>query len=838
MRTFTRFAAFPFTAEGIGPNLADMESLVSPMAVPDLWQQKAVRLLRAEHDVVVHAPTGAGKTLIFELLLQAGFSGKAVFTVPTRALANDKLHEWMRLGWNVGIETGDLSYNASAPVVVGTLEAQKRKLVSGRGPRLLVIDEYQMIGDPSRGVNYELAVALSPPETQLLLLSGSVANPGDVVQWLRRCGRDAVSVEHAERPVPLDEIHLDALPDRVGRELRGSWPRYVARVLDAGLGPLLIFAPRRRTAERLALSLAASLEERDPIVLSPEQKRVADKDLTRCLKSRVAYHHSGMPYQQRAGLVEPLAKHNQLKVIVATTGLAAGINFSMRSVLVMDRDYRVFDAHRSLRPDELLQMFGRAGRRGLDERGSVLYLEGKPRLTDARPLKLRRGGSLDWPSLITVLRQAEAEGTPPLEASRKLLSRLFSRERIPLGLEDFLRRRPSKTSPATEARREQPVRGGTVVEFQNSAGIWERRRAPVLFRLEDTLYLEDDEWRPGLSHPGLLQSIRIGALHKTGSGHTRRYGIEAPLALFPTDDEDSRLQISKWLRKALRDDQRAKEQKPNVPKLWTLEKIEEAILPILPRLTRGGRATEIVERKGTLYVRLDYGDAEIHAYRDLQGKGLLNPKVRKRAVAGSEAAEDPERPGTGSPRTPAEHWYALGLIDERARPTRRGVIFSFFNHGEGLAVAAALESAEYPIEEIVYDLANIRAGHRFNALSLAGRPLAALCHERYGLRSIPGYLNRGLPEDYGDGAGEIILKLQEGSGRPENYLDEELSLGDIERAVVEWRSLLGQVAHAPDYDWDRWQALKAACLRLVENRRPGLPFESLPPLSRQQKQAR
>ena len=79
-----------------------------------------------------------------------------------------------------------------------------------------------------------------------------------------------------------------------------------------------------------------------------------------------------MSYAQRAALVEPLAKANQLKVIVATTGLAAGINFAMRSVLVLDREYRVAENHRHLRPDELLQMFGRAGRRGLDARGTVL----------------------------------------------------------------------------------------------------------------------------------------------------------------------------------------------------------------------------------------------------------------------------------------------------------------------------------------------------------------------------------------------------------------------------------------------------------------------------------
>ena len=69
--------------------------------MPDLWQREAVQHLRAGRDVVVHAPTGAGKTFVFETIY-AELKGQAVFTVPTRALANDKLAEWTARGWEVG----------------------------------------------------------------------------------------------------------------------------------------------------------------------------------------------------------------------------------------------------------------------------------------------------------------------------------------------------------------------------------------------------------------------------------------------------------------------------------------------------------------------------------------------------------------------------------------------------------------------------------------------------------------------------------------------------------------------------------------------------------------
>ena len=76
--------------------------MLDSVTVPDLWQQEAVSALHKGQDVVVHAPTGAGKTLIFELWTNMGKpKGKAVYTVPTRALANDKLSEWRARDWPV-----------------------------------------------------------------------------------------------------------------------------------------------------------------------------------------------------------------------------------------------------------------------------------------------------------------------------------------------------------------------------------------------------------------------------------------------------------------------------------------------------------------------------------------------------------------------------------------------------------------------------------------------------------------------------------------------------------------------------------------------------------------
>src|SRR6202012_1881752 len=102
-----------------------LESL-QQLRLPDAWQAEAIRALTAGDDVIVQAPTGAGKTFIFEQYFQQKRGpGQVIYTVPTRALANDKFAEGTRQGGGVGFPTGALAYQADAPLVVATLEAQQ-----------------------------------------------------------------------------------------------------------------------------------------------------------------------------------------------------------------------------------------------------------------------------------------------------------------------------------------------------------------------------------------------------------------------------------------------------------------------------------------------------------------------------------------------------------------------------------------------------------------------------------------------------------------------------------------------------------------------------------------
>ena len=814
---------------------------LNQVTVPDLWQQQAIASLREGQDVVVQAPTGAGKTLIFELWSNQGKNrGQAIYTVPTRALANDKLAEWRARGWDVGIATGDLADNLNAPVLVATLETQKNRLIQGDGPTMLVVDEYQMIRDPDRGLNYELAIALAPAQTQLLLLSGSVANPQEVVKWLRRLGRNAVLIRHEHRPVPLEEVHANNLNYHVPSEIRGYWPRLVAKSLAEDLGPVLIFAPRRQAAESMAADLARQLPTPNPLQLSAEQKLIVGDQLARLLKARVAYHHSGLSYAARAGVIEPLAKAGQLRVVVATMGLAAGINFSLRSVALAGESYRREAVEQPIRPDEILQMFGRAGRRGLDETGFVLVTANELRLLDARPCHLSRSGAVDWSALLNLMAAAAQQGRDPFTEAVRVQERLFTVKPIFLGVEESLKHPVVPCGLKTDAERARHVRK-LVREMINSHGEWEPIPAFVekplkdvwIYDLRNTIDAPVTQdagteastallvKRPVLSEPAALEKIGTGtlvALEEADGAKT--YGRAFTVA---EHLNDNRVIITKWIRRLTNWNGR---QAP-LP-VW-----EQEIAPIVQAKLAQQRTPVIqfVSDAHKILAHVSIANLTMRVPVDRHGVALWRPKERE--VLPYDCAQCSLVPvckhlstATGT----ALLWRRLALVDAGGVPTLRGRLVSFFSQGDGLAIAAGLEDEKYPLDEMIYDLANLDAGFRFcgDDNRWAGR-LAIACHEKFGLQTIPGYLENGLPPKYGAGAEQIVASVHKNPLNKHGWITDLVGPGDIDRVIIEWRSLLRQIAHAPPLEWPRWLTLQTMA-RTILNETESPTLTELPPL--------
>ena len=233
---------------------------------------------------------------------------------------------------------------------------------------------------------------------------------------------------------------------------------------------------------------------------------------------------------------------------------------------------------------------------------------------------------------------------------------------------------------------------------------------------------------------------------------------------------------------------------------------------LLPRLGESVGIGEIVgtQRRGDrLVVVFDFGKHEADVWIDADGRALIDPPQRRVAVVAETNYGDFDPPEGSA----AFAWRKLGLVDGGGKPTRRGQVFARFQGGDGLMVAAALEDASYPLDELVWHLANLRGGYRFAAEDVDGGSsrLGSCARTLYGMVDYPGYLELGLCPNFGEGTAEVVEELVTGRKRVGALTTIELRPGDIERAVIEWLSLLRHVVHARELEWDRWAALQRIC---------------------------
>lgn len=88
----------------------------------------------------------------------------------------------------------------------------------------------------------------------------------------------------------------------------------------------------------------------------------------------VAAHHAGcLPLWK--SFIEELFQRGLVKVVFATETLAAGINMPARTAIISSLSKRAEAGRTLLSPNELFQMAGRAGRRGIDKVGHAVLLQ-------------------------------------------------------------------------------------------------------------------------------------------------------------------------------------------------------------------------------------------------------------------------------------------------------------------------------------------------------------------------------------------------------------------------------------------------------------------------------
>ena len=396
---------------------------------PDPFQAEAAEALEEGLNIVVTAPTGAGKTLVAEVAIHLALAKglRAFYTTPIKALSNQKYKDLCNHYGpeRVGLLTGDNAIGGGAPIVVMTAEVLRNMLYTDpeelAGVGVAILDEVHYLADRARGAVWEEIVIHAPPRLQMVCLSATVSNASEFTGWVSRCRGETRLVRAVQRPVPLRDLyavrdrwgpqHMRMLPTFVqadgrkkpnprissllssGRNRRRfSAPRraqVVEALSDENLLPAIYFIFSRAGCEAAAASVRSagirltSGENREVIrrVAEAHTAHLSDADLGALdypgwldrLEAGVAAHHAGMvPAFKEA--TEELFAAGLLGVVFATETLALGINMPARTVVLESLTKFTGETHETLEPGDYTQLTGRAGRRGIDTEGFGIVL--------------------------------------------------------------------------------------------------------------------------------------------------------------------------------------------------------------------------------------------------------------------------------------------------------------------------------------------------------------------------------------------------------------------------------------------------------------------------------
>src|SRR5450756_2068766 len=187
----------------------------------DDFQAQACRALEAGEDVLVAAPTGAGKTVVGEFAVHLALRDgrKCFYTTPIKALSNQKYADLVARHGEaaVGLLTGDNTINGAAPVVVMTTEVLRNMLYGGsaalRGLGYVVMDEVHYLSDRFRGAVWEEVIIHLPESVRLVSLSATVSNTEEFADWLVTVRGHTTVIVEEHRPV-CEEVIIH-LPESV-----------------------------------------------------------------------------------------------------------------------------------------------------------------------------------------------------------------------------------------------------------------------------------------------------------------------------------------------------------------------------------------------------------------------------------------------------------------------------------------------------------------------------------------------------------------------------------------------------------------------------------------------
>jgi len=404
----------------------------------DSFQAESIRCIERQESVLVSAHTSAGKTVVAEYAIATSLRDKqrVIYTSPIKALSNQKFREFQIEFQDVGLMTGDVTINPDATCLVMTTEILRSMLYKGsevmREIKWVIFDEIHYMRDKERGVVWEETLILLPDQVRFVFLSATIPNAVEFAQWVATLHDQPCHIVYTEfRPTPLQHfvypaggqgIHLvvdekgvfrednfqralaHLQPSQEGGKGGGkggkggkgkgkgtsgasSISKIVKMIVERNYDPVIIFAFSKKDCEANAQQMSKmdlnTDEEKEMVEtiymnaidgLSEDDKRLPQVEhMLPILKRGIGIHHSGLlPILKE--VIEILFQEGLIKALFATETFSMGLNMPAKTVVFTS--VRKFDgeAFRWVSGGEYIQMSGRAGRRGLDDRGIVVLM--------------------------------------------------------------------------------------------------------------------------------------------------------------------------------------------------------------------------------------------------------------------------------------------------------------------------------------------------------------------------------------------------------------------------------------------------------------------------------
>ncbi|CAB3409504.1 unnamed protein product [Caenorhabditis bovis] len=397
----------------------------------DAFQKQAIMCIENNQSVLVSAHTSAGKTVVATYAIAQCLRDKqrVIYTSPIKALSNQKFRELEEEFGDVGLMTGDVTLNPDASCLVMTTEILRSMLYRGsaimKEVGWVVFDEIHYMRDKERGVVWEETIILMSEKIRHAFLSATIPNARQFAQWVCYIHHQPCNVVYTDyRPTPLQhfiypvggeglyevvnvkgEFREDKFKDamsclatagdsagpiqRRGGGTKGDSNvlRIIRTIRESDMMPCIVFSFSRKECEAYALSLKDldfNTEDEKKMVsevynsaidsLSDDDKTLPQiGSLLPLLRRGIGVHHSGLlPLLKET--IEILFGEGLLKVLFATETFSMGLNMPARTVLFTSA--RKFDGtdNRNITSGEYIQMSGRAGRRGKDDRGLVILM--------------------------------------------------------------------------------------------------------------------------------------------------------------------------------------------------------------------------------------------------------------------------------------------------------------------------------------------------------------------------------------------------------------------------------------------------------------------------------